>query len=144
RRDFSELSVMMSGADDAALADAKKQLEGHQKQVTKILASADALTFLEPDERALLSQTAMVDTDSQKRSFERIILYIDDLDRCPPDKVVEVLQAVHLLLAFPLFVVVMAVDVRWVSQSLEAYYEKLLLGDRAKDAADVATPRDYL
>ena len=31
----------------------------------------------------------------------RIVLYIDDLDRCPPRKVVEVLQAIHLLLAFP-------------------------------------------
>ncbi|HEX5715789.1 MAG TPA: P-loop NTPase fold protein, partial [Thermoanaerobaculia bacterium] len=37
--------------------------------------------------------------------INRIVLYIDDLDRCPPQKVVEVLQAVHLLLAFPLFVV---------------------------------------
>ncbi len=33
----------------------------------------------------------------------RIVLYIDDLDRCEPDKVAKVLQAVHLLLAFPLF-----------------------------------------
>ena len=31
---------------------------------------------------------------------ERIILYIDDLDRCKPDRVIEVLEAVHLLLAF--------------------------------------------
>ncbi|MEZ5024500.1 MAG: P-loop NTPase fold protein [Chitinophagales bacterium] len=42
---------------------------------------------------------------------ERIVLYIDDLDRCPPKKVVEVLQAIHLILAFPLFVVVVGVDV---------------------------------
>jgi hypothetical protein len=48
----------------------------------------------------------------------RIILYIDDLDRCPADKVVEVLEAVHLLLAFELFVVVVAVDSRWLSFSL--------------------------
>lgn len=51
--------------------------------------------------------------------IDRIVLYIDDLDRCPPDKVVEVLQAVHLLLAFPLFVVVVGVDVRWIKHSLE-------------------------
>ena len=38
-------------------------------------------------------------------NVDRIVLFIDDLDRCPPDKVVEVLQAVHLLLAFELFVV---------------------------------------
>ena len=28
---------------------------------------------------------------------ERIVLYIDDIDRCPPARVVEILQAVHLL-----------------------------------------------
>ncbi len=44
--------------------------------------------------------------------LNRIVLYIDDLDRCPPKRVVEVLQAVHLLLAFELFVVVVGVDAR--------------------------------
>ncbi|WP_432936409.1 P-loop NTPase fold protein [Kribbella sp. CA-253562] len=48
----------------------------------------------------------------------RIVLYIDDLDRCPPRKVVEVLEAVHLLLSFPLFVVVVAVDTRWLTSAL--------------------------
>ncbi|RXZ40528.1 P-loop NTPase fold protein, partial [Agromyces binzhouensis] len=48
----------------------------------------------------------------------RIVLYIDDLDRCPPKRVVEVLEAVNLLLAFPLFVVVVAVDTRWLTSAL--------------------------
>ncbi|GAF48259.1 P-loop NTPase fold protein [Rhodococcus wratislaviensis] len=52
------------------------------------------------------------------RSPNRIVLYIDDLDRCPPKKVVEVLEAVHLLLAFRLFVVVVAVDTRWLTSAL--------------------------
>jgi len=51
--------------------------------------------------------------------IDRIILYIDDLDRCPERNVFEVLQAVHLLLAFPLFVVVVGVDPRWLLHSLE-------------------------
>ncbi len=51
--------------------------------------------------------------------IDRIVLYIDDLDRCPEDKVVDVLQAVHLLLAFPLFVVVVGVDSRWLLHSLK-------------------------
>lgn len=62
--------------------------------------------------------------DHREPRVDRIILYIDDLDRCPPDRVVEVLQAVHLILSLPLFVVVVAVDSRWLLQSLEAYYEK--------------------
>jgi hypothetical protein len=48
----------------------------------------------------------------------RIVLYVDDLDRCPPERVVEVLEAVHLLLAFRLFVVIVAVDTRWLTHAL--------------------------
>jgi hypothetical protein len=70
---------------------------------------------------------------------QRIILYIDDLDRCPPDRVVEVLEAVHLLLAFPLFVVIVGVDIRWVQQALRDRYPKQL------DCGEgVASAMDYL
>jgi hypothetical protein len=50
--------------------------------------------------------------------LERVVLYIDDLDRCPAAKVREVLQTVHLLLAFDLFACVVAVDPRWIIQCL--------------------------
>lgn len=49
---------------------------------------------------------------------DRIILYIDDLDRCTSDQVYAVLQAIHLLLAFELFVVVVGVDVHWIEEAL--------------------------
>jgi hypothetical protein len=66
---------------------------------------------------------------------ERIVLYIDDLDRCPADKVVDVLQAVHLLLAYPLFVVVVGVDARWLLESLASHYRQL---------GSAASPQHYL
>jgi len=53
-----------------------------------------------------------------KKPVERIILYIDDLDRCPEENVVQVLEAVNLLMAFPLFIVVVGVDPRWVKNAL--------------------------
>ncbi|MFC0780869.1 P-loop NTPase fold protein [Flavobacterium sp. HJSW_4] len=58
-----------------------------------------------------------------ERPLERIILYIDDLDRCPEDRVVEVLEAVNLLMAFPLFIVIVGVDPRWVKTALNKKYE---------------------
>lgn len=87
--------------------------------------------------------------------IERIVLYIDDLDRCPSDKVVEVLQAVHLLMSFPLFVVVVGVDARWVKQALlDNYdymkeYEELVreaktLTEQHALYGKSATPFDYL
>jgi hypothetical protein len=59
-------------------------------------------------------------------TVERIILYIDDLDRCQPKRVVEVLEAIHLLLSFRLFIVVVAVDPRWVIESLRQRYPHLV------------------
>lgn len=53
--------------------------------------------------------------------IDRIVLYIDDLDRCAEDQVVKVLEAVHLLLAFRLFVVIVAVDSRWLLRSLRQH-----------------------
>ncbi len=58
--------------------------------------------------------------------IDRIILYIDDLDRCDVTIVVKVLEAIHLLLAFPLFVVVVGVDPRWMHNALRLKYEKFL------------------
>ena len=67
--------------------------------------------------------------------IERIVLYIDDLDRCPTNRVVEVLQAVHLLLAFDLFNVVVAVDARWLERSLNEAYNpsKIFESSRLND-----------
>jgi hypothetical protein len=87
----------------------------------------------------------------EQHLINRIVLYIDDLDRCPPERVVQVLEAVHLLLAFPLFVVVVAVDARWLSQSLQAHYKKLLAANSPRNSIDIskgfsrqASPQDYL
>jgi KAP family P-loop domain len=44
--------------------------------------------------------------------------------------VIDVLQAVHLLLAFPLFVVVVAVDSRWLAHSLEEHYPALTISPK--------------
>ena len=73
--------------------------------------------------------------------LERIVLYIDDLDRCPPRRVVEVLEAVHLMLALELFVVVVAVDARWLIRSLEYHYRELFsTGDGLVSTAPASSP----
>ena len=120
RRDFERLSRLLTQARD----------------FRKLGKQAD----LTPDEQKL----------AQLPAIDRIILYIDDLDRCPPKQVIEVLQAIHLLLAFELFVVVVGVDPRWVSRSLKKHYPELLAEESARDAAngetsaDIARPLDYL
>ena len=78
--------------------------------------------------------------------IDRIILYVDDLDRCTPQQVVQMLEATHLLLAMDLFVVVAAVDSRWLLRSLEVHYERLL-DDSGREPTDdyrLSSPQNYL
>ena len=68
--------------------------------------------------------------------LQRVVLYVDDLDRCLPGRVADVLQAVNLLLTMDLFMVVVAVDPRWLLNALNQHHSGLL--------ADAVTPLDYL
>jgi hypothetical protein len=93
---------------------------------------------------ALLKKVAegKPETDPEIRNIkriDRIVLYIDDLDRCPEEKVVEVLRAVHLLLAFELFVVIVAVDSKWLLHSLKGYSRAFQEGGEWR-----STPLNYL
>jgi hypothetical protein len=136
------------------MTNAKADLEQNEKQVASAKQALLELTnsyrltrFIDEragsdDYRKLLGVLATVRNDfsalselmypldrksdlSDALHIERIILYIDDLDRCDPDRVVDVLQAVHLLLAFKLFVVVVGVDARWVYESLRQKHTAL-------------------
>lgn len=97
----------------------------------------------------------------QVRSVDRIVLYIDDLDRCPTEHVIKVLEAIHLMLAFPLFVAMVGVDSRWIEKSLLEHYSEHLAPAKVQAlrseenerhepqgqiirASDSATPFEYL
>eukprot|EP01042_Synura_sphagnicola_P001968 gene1968-2330_t len=52
-----------------------------------------------------------------------LVIFVDDLDRCPPEKVVEVLQALVLLAENSPFVFFLAVDPRIVVAAVESQHE---------------------
>ncbi len=100
-----------------------------------------ALRELDEALRALRTEHGAGGAGSQP-PLERIVLYIDDLDRCPPERVVQVLAAVHLMLALPLFVVVVAIDPLWLLNALEAHYGSVL--SDAGEGEPHARALDYL
>jgi KAP family P-loop domain len=137
--------------------------QSYNKELTTLsLARADleALSFILRDQRGYAAAAAPspgeISSAAVARAVDRVILYIDDLDRCKPVDVVRVLQMIHMLLAFELFVVVVAVDARWVEEALLDSYEWLARSDgRASDQAidggarsppgtARVTPQDYL
>jgi hypothetical protein len=63
-------------------------------------------------------------TDPKK--VERVLILIDDLDRCEPEKAVEMLQAVKLLLDFESFILFLGIDARIITRAIEKHYQGLL------------------
>ncbi|MDQ1708527.1 MAG: hypothetical protein QOJ88_1738 [Pyrinomonadaceae bacterium] len=131
RNDFEQLSMLIAK---------EQERSAHERTTKQELAAGAANLVLPTAELQLLLPR-----------IDRIILYIDDLDRCPEDKVVDVLQAVHLLLAFPLFVVVVGVDPRWLLHSLRQHSQAFR--DKPEDDEDSSeeerthwqsTPLNYL
>ena len=93
----------------------------------------DIQNDIEELSESLLPSRALGAVDSEAlsklfpRGSPRLVLLIDDLDRCPPDKVVEVFEAAQLLVKTQLFVVVIAMDVRYVTRALENKYKGVLV-----------------
>jgi O-acetyl-ADP-ribose deacetylase (regulator of RNase III) len=131
RRDFGQLAEIMRDKqlEKTASEDLHKSRALYQEKLTTLI-EANTGVLNENEIADLRRETPPEDL----RYFSRIILYIDDLDRCPPDKVADVLQAIHMLLFFPLFVVVVAVDARWITRSLETQFPHLLMDANAPTA----------
>ena len=155
-----------------SLLDAEKRMQDLQHEVNELQPGRLIMRFIEErsrssDYRSRLGIVSLVRRDFERLSeladpeskehnaelmpVERIILYVDDFDRCKPERVIEVLETVHLLLAFRLFMVVVAVDPRWLRHCLERHYPDLLSVSGAPRAlvahvlpSRPATAQDYL
>jgi len=143
-------------AQMAELAGRRVDERTYARELTTISTARGDLRMLSQLLREQRAATTGAQADA--RPVDRVILYVDDLDRCQPEDVVRVLQVVHMLLAFELFVVVVAVDARWVEESLVHNYTWLAgasagAGDGAGVSGGVAgdpsgrplvTTQDYL
>ncbi|HEX3103749.1 MAG TPA: P-loop NTPase fold protein [Terriglobales bacterium] len=149
RADFKHLSSLLRDVQNESRQDAdarqqqdqkEKQRQEETKRIIELRRQHPAITNAQLRTKLMdlrleelkkecpsMAESAlreMVEDEWKQLLFtriDRIILYIDDLDRCPEKNVVDVLQAVHLLLAFPLFVVVVGVDPRWLLHALRQH-----------------------
>ncbi|WP_454084193.1 KAP family P-loop NTPase fold protein [Georgenia sp. Marseille-Q6866] len=53
---------------------------------------------------------------------ERVVVFVDDLDRCSPDRVLEVVEAIRLVMDVPGFVFVLAIDYDVLVRAVETRY----------------------
>jgi hypothetical protein len=100
--------------------------------VTALFAESDygrqlgVMEDIKHDLESLEERLHRTDADGNDIVTGRILVLIDDLDRCEPAKAVEVLQAVNLLLNFRSFVVCLGIDARIITGAVEKHYEGLL------------------
>ncbi len=126
-----------------------KEYEKHLGLISIIRKDFEILSHLFTDHHKEL-QNAEENLEAEKfrenfeRPLERIILYIDDLDRCPEERVVEVLEAVNLLMAYPLFVVVVGVDPRWVKNALIKKHQMHFVESIQSTEMEMIDPSSYL
>jgi len=101
--------------------------EGDEAALREVIADVEA-------GYALTRRDQIVALDDFRREFEqmskrciaphgRLVVFIDDLDRCLPDKAVEVLEAVKLFLDVPGFVFVLGVDRTVIEQGIRVRYQ---------------------
>gem|GEM_PF-1830016 len=131
---------------DALIALRESEIEQQRQQVGSSAKYASLLEFIQSRLDAATYETQLglmhqvrkdideltyslvenANPDIFPRGKPRVMLYIDDLDRCPPPRVVEVLEAVQLLLSTKLFIVVLGLDTRYVTRALEKEYKEIL------------------
>ena len=142
-RDITAAGQLAGLVADRASAGSYRGQLGVMTQIRQDFARMAAL-LAQADDPASSSPGTDAVGDELPR-IDRIILYIDDLDRCPPHRVVEMLEAIQLLLAIPLFVTVVAVDPRWLLRAITLHYHDILLSSAPAGTAvttAIADPDD--
>lgn len=63
----------------------------------------------------------------------KVAVFIDELDRCPSEQVVNILEAIKLFLAENIFIVLLAVDTRVVAEAITLHYKDMNNPDLARE-----------
>jgi len=93
------------------------QLLAKNKSATMDLAKLEIKDFLkEPDEKKTLELIGEFEDEFKKMTQEyvgktgRLVVFVDDLDRCIPEKAIDILEAIKLFLNVPSSVFIVAAD----------------------------------
>ena len=104
-------------------ASAEEIMEAIHRERAQILI--EQVLFLKDfqDEFREMVKTYVVDKGN------RLVVFVDDLDRCLPEKAVEVLEAIKLFLDVDGCVFVLGLDDKVIARGVEVKYRQLGLGD---------------
>lgn len=108
------------------------------KTLTADVASLESLEKLEQyylkergrveSEIRKLKKTLQAEADDIRKKGARIVFFIDDLDRCDPCQIIDLLEAVKLFLDLRHVFVILAVDKEVIDRGIEVKYGKFCFG----------------
>ncbi|MCK5174922.1 MAG: hypothetical protein KAR47_16120, partial [Planctomycetes bacterium] len=73
---------------------------------------------------------------------KKLVVFVDDLDRCNVDHIAKVLDAIRLVMTIPNVIVMIGIDHRIAFKAIQKHYKELADGDDRRGVAEIA--RDYL
>jgi len=131
-------SIKLKGkvSGDVGVAKAEAEAEVDLASIREILAEYQQAAH---PEKAYLNEfedtlRKWVEDTVGKDGQERMVIFIDDLDRCMPDIALQVLEALKLYLNIPNLIFVLGVDKGVVEKLVVEYYRELgLVKKRNKD-----------
>jgi len=95
-----------------------------------------------PVMRTTLEKFCRVRLKNMQENNYRMLFVVDDLDRCTPDGIVKVLEAVRLILGIENVTVIIAVDQHIALAALALHYKDLAIHHKLANPRSIA--RDYL
>ena len=99
------------------------KVPGMDLKVDEAVKSWQQAEELRSNYHSWLSELQAALNEAREGDYQRrIVILIDDLDRCLPHKVIEVLESIKVMLDVAGFVFVLALDQQIVEKAVESYY----------------------
>ncbi|WP_027725919.1 KAP family P-loop NTPase fold protein [Tuberibacillus calidus] len=114
--------------------------ENVQKQIDKVQKFSEEYIKTNPKESVVQNIRGFREDFSsliENSTVDNLIILIDDLDRCSPDRIIETLEAIKLFLSVPKTTFIIAMDESIISYSIKRKYPQL-----DDEGVDVST--DYI
>jgi hypothetical protein len=112
-----------------------KKLTADVVSLDKLSAAGKAIaqeTGKVESEMRRLRTTLQAAADSVHEQGSRLVFFIDDLDRCQPDQIIDVLESVKLFLDLEHVFILLAVDKEVVDRGIQFRFKDFAFGKREK------------
>lgn len=101
--------------------------------VMNIVRPADGSSPAAPGLEAFRDEFQQLLESDELSNVRRVVVLVDDLDRCLPETVIETLEAIRLFLAVPKMSFVLAADEHRVAEAIRTRFEESVPSDEAPE-----------